>query len=306
MYLKYFGLQEKPFGLTPDPKFLFLSAEHREALHHLLYGIQQREGFVVISGDIGTGKTTLCRALLERLDARKVVTALILNPLLAEEELLRAILEEFKLSGKATSRKELLDELNHFLLDNAATGRTAVLIVDEAQNLSTSCLEQVRLLSNLETEKEKLIQIILVGTDELPAKLKLPELRHLEQRISVRYHLHPLDQKETRGYIQHRLSMAGAAGAISFEKKANRKMYRLSRGVPRLINMIADRALVAACLADSSTIKRIHVDQGKASLTGETFLGRQPFFSWFQREFHPGFLAAFLAAFVIVLLMTPG
>ncbi|MGD8989528.1 MAG: AAA family ATPase, partial [Syntrophobacterales bacterium] len=213
MYLEFFGLREKPFGLTPDPKFLFFSEKHREGLDHLLYGIHQKEGFVLISGNTGTGKTTLCRALLERLDPQEVSTALILNPLLNEEELLRAVLEDFNLPAKGRTRKELLDELNGFLLETLSAGKTAVLIIDEAQNLSTQCLEQVRLLSNLETDKEKLIQIILVGSDELPAKLELPKLRHLQQRISLRYHLRPLNRHETRSYLQHRLNMARAAGS---------------------------------------------------------------------------------------------
>jgi general secretion pathway protein A len=268
MYLKFFGLREKPFGLTPDPKFLFFSEKHREALDHLLYGIHQKEGFVLISGDTGTGKTTLCRALLERLDPREVTTSLILNPLLNEEELLKAILEDFGLPSAGTTRKELLDVLNRFLLKTLAGGKTAVLIIDEAQHLSTECLEQVRLLSNLETHKEKLIQIILVGSEELPAKLEAFELRHLQQRISLRYHLRPLDKRETRMYLQHRLNMARAAGSTSFDKGAHREIYRFSKGVPRLINIIAERSLLAAYLAESRKIRQNHVVEGRQSLNG--------------------------------------
>jgi general secretion pathway protein A len=268
MYLEFFGLREKPFGLTPDPKFLFFSEKHREALDHLLYGIHQKEGFVLISGDTGTGKTTLCRALLERLDPREVATSLILNPLLNEEELLRAILEDFGLPSAGVTRKELLDVLNRFLLKTLAAGRTAVLIIDEAQHLSTECLEQVRLLSNLETHKEKLIQIILVGSEELPAKLEAFELRHLQQRISLRYHLRSLDRRETRSYLQHRLNMARAAGSTSFDKGAHREIYRFSKGVPRLINIIAERSLLAAYLAESRKIRRTHVVEGRQSLNG--------------------------------------
>jgi len=268
MYLDFFGLREKPFGLTPDPKFLFFSEKHREALDHLLYGIHQKEGFVLISGDTGTGKTTLCRALLERLDPREVATCLILNPLLNEEELLKAILEDFGLSSAGTTRKELLDVLNRFLLQTLASGRTAVLIIDEAQHLSTECLEQVRLLSNLETHKEKLIQIILVGSEELPAKLEAVELRHLQQRISLRYHLKPLDKSETRSYLQHRLNMARAAGSTSFDKGAHREIYCFSKGVPRLINIIAERSLLAAYLAESRKIRQTHVIEGRQSLNG--------------------------------------
>ncbi len=268
MYLDFFGLREKPFGLTPDPKFLFFSEKHREALDHLLYGIHQKEGFVLISGDTGTGKTTLCRALLERLNPQEVKTSLVLNPLLNEEELLRAILEDFGLPSAGATRKELLDVLNRFLLQTLAAGRTAVLIIDEAQHLSTECLEQVRLLSNLETHKEKLIQIILVGSEELPAKLEAVELRHLQQRISLRYHLRPLDKTETRSYLQHRLNMARAAGSTSFDKGAQREIYRFSKGVPRLINIIAERSLLAAYLAESRKIRQTHVVEGRQSLNG--------------------------------------
>ncbi|MCG6916818.1 MAG: AAA family ATPase [Deltaproteobacteria bacterium] len=268
MYLEFFGLREKPFGLTPDPKFLFFSEKHREALDHLLYGIHQKEGFVLISGDTGTGKTTLCRALLERLDPHEVKTSLVLNPLLNEKELLKAILEDFGLPATGTTKKELLDVLNRFLLKTLTAGGTAVLIIDEAQHLSTECLEQVRLLSNLETHKEKLIQIILVGSEELPAKLEAFELRHLQQRISLRYHLRPLDRRETRSYLQHRLNMARAAGSTSFDKGAYREIYRFSKGVPRLINIIAERSLLAAYLGGSRKVRLSHVVDGRQSLNG--------------------------------------
>jgi general secretion pathway protein A len=305
MYLKFFGLSEKPFGLTPDPKFLFFSEKHREGLDHLLYGIHQKEGFVLISGDTGTGKTTLCRALLERLDSGEVTTALILNPLLSEEELLKAILEDFGLPAKGATRKQLLDVLNGFLLKSLAAGKTTVLIIDEAQNLSTKCLEQVRLLSNLETDKEKLIQIILVGSEELPAKLELPELRHLQQRISLRYQLRPLNKEETDRYLQHRLNMARGAGSTSFEKVAHREIYRFSKGVPRLINMIAERALLAAYLAESRKIKRVHVLEGRQSLSGRFPSSQSKLFLWFSHNRHRASIAFIVLAIGAGLLLVP-
>ena len=305
MYLEFFGLREKPFGLTPDPKFLFFSEKHREGLDHLLYGIHQKEGFVLISGDTGTGKTTLCRALLERLDYREVTTALILNPLLSEEELLKAILEDFGLPAKGATRKELLDVLNRFLLKSLAAGKTTVLIIDEAQNLSTECLEQVRLLSNLETDKEKLIQIILVGSEELPAKLELPKLRHLQQRISLRYHLRPLDKQETRRYLQHRLNMARGAGSTSFEKGSYQEIYRFSKGVPRLINIIAERALMAGYLAESRKIKRVHVLEGRQSLSGRFPSSQSRLFLWFNHNRHQATIAFMVVAIGAGLLLVP-
>ena len=305
MYLEFFGLREKPFGLTPDPKFLFFSEKHREALDHLLYGIHQKEGFVLISGDTGTGKTTLCRALLERLDPCEVATSLILNPLLNEEELLKAILEDFGLSSAGATRKELLDVLNRFLLKTLAAGRTAVLIIDEAQHLSTECLEQVRLLSNLETHKEKLIQIILVGSEELPAKLEAFELRHLQQRISLRYHLRPLDKRETRSYLQHRLNMARAAGSTSFDNGAQREIYRFSKGVPRLINIIAERSLLAAYLAESRKIRQTHVVEGRQSLNGRLPRSRPSQLLSFGHRWKGASVAFFILVIAIVLVFFP-
>ena len=184
MYEDFYGLKEKPFSLTPDPRFLYLSESHRFALDHLIYGITQREGFMLITGDVGTGKTTICRTLLERLD-EQTRTALILNPQMSETELLLSILSEFGITFSSNSKKEIIDRLNQFLLDQLASGGGAVLIIDEAQNLSLPVLEQIRLLSNLETEKEKLLQIILVGQPELRDKLNLPVLRQLNQRLSL-------------------------------------------------------------------------------------------------------------------------
>lgn len=255
MYEEFYGLREKPFSLTPDPKFLFLSEEHRNALELLLYSIRRREGFALLTGGVGTGKTLLCRALVERLDPNTKV-ALILNPMLSEKELLKAILQDLGLDHNKETKKELIDELNSFLLSHASQGGTTVLIIDEAQNLSFDVLEQIRLLSNLETDKEKLIQIILVGQEELREKLELPRMRQLNQRISVRYHLTPLSKDEVRRYIEHRLMVAGSSGGITFTRGAINVIYRRSRGIPRLINLICDRALLCGYIERSYRITR--------------------------------------------------
>ncbi|MDP2984198.1 MAG: AAA family ATPase [Candidatus Latescibacter sp.] len=253
MYEDFYGLHEKPFSITPDPQFLFLSRNHRSALEHLTYGIEQKEGFILITGDVGSGKTMICRYLLERMN-QKTKTALILNPLMSEEELLQSIIFDFGLTTSSTTRKELIDKLNQFLLDCSAGGETVVLIIDEAQNLSIPVLEQVRILSNLETEKEKLLQIILVGQVELQEKLNLPKLRQLNQRISIRYHLSHLNQDEISRYIEHRLTVAGSSGGITFTKGALRTVFQYSGGVPRLINLICDRALLAGYTSQSNRI----------------------------------------------------
>jgi general secretion pathway protein A len=277
MYEEYFGLKEKPFSLTPDPRFLFLSADHKGALDHLLYGIQRREGFLAITGDIGTGKTTICRTMLERLDPG-VQTALILNPLLSEREILSAILEDFGITYPGQPpRKTLIDLLNLFLLDQAKNGGAAILIIDEAQNLAPNVLEQIRILSNLETDKEKLLQIILVGQRELRDKLESKALRQLNQRISVRYHLAPLSPEETVRYIEHRLTVAGAKGGIEFTPGAYQAIYGFSRGFPRLINLIADRALLAGYVAGSTCITKEMVSEGRQSIAGNGMKTRPAF-----------------------------
>jgi len=269
MYREFFGFKEKPFALSPDPKYLFLSESHRGALDHMTYGITQREGFISITGDVGTGKTTICRTLIGRLDP-SIRTALILNPVLDGSELLQTILQDFGIqtNGKA-SRKELLDLLNAHLLDWAGRGENALLIIDEAQALSAHTLEQIRLLSNLETEKEKLLQIILVGQPELKTILESHALRQLSQRISVRYHLRALSAKETKQYIYHRLTVAGSSGSVTFTDGAVREVYRFSKGVPRLINLACDRALLRAFVEQEMRVTRTMVRIGLRSLREE-------------------------------------
>jgi general secretion pathway protein A len=245
MYEEFFALGERPFALLPDPRFLFLSRCHREALAHLLYGIEQGEGFIEVVGQVGTGKTTLCRTLLERVSS-DVEIAYIFNPSRSELELLIAVNREFGLATAARSRSELIEELNQFLLRKKAEGKSAVLVIDEAQNLDDDVLEQIRLLSNLETQREKLLQIVLIGQPELERNLSKIQLRQLRQRITVRWALRAFDRQETAEYVRHRMRVAGRVGPDVFTARALRALYRYSAGTPRTINAIADRALLSA------------------------------------------------------------
>jgi general secretion pathway protein A len=244
MYNQFYGFREPPFNITPDPRFLFFSDRHREAFNHILFGIRERKGFVQITGEVGAGKTTLCRAVLEELGPN-FVTALILNPCLDTTELLRTVLTEFGLEPGRADRVECLERLNRFLLEQLEKGRDVVLLIDEAQDLSPELLEQVRLLSNLETDQRKLLQIVLLGQPELREKLDDRSLRQLRQRITVRYHLTPLDRGEAERYIQHRLQVAGGNGRPAFTSWAIRSIQRYSGGIPRLINAVCDKALLA-------------------------------------------------------------
>lgn len=253
MYEKFFFLKEKPFHITPDPKFLYLSRKHGEAIDLMTFGIAEKKGFILLTGEVGTGKTTICRTILERLP-KKTGSALILNPVLTDHELLKTITADLGLKAASDSVKDHLDCLNQYLLNAASNGGGAVVIIDEAQNLSTSTLEMVRLLSNLETEKEKLLQIILAGQPELNEKLRLPELRQLNQRIIIRYHLNPLDCRETDGYIKNRLTIAGGDGCVKFPDGAARVVFEKSGGIPRMINIICDRALTAAFIEEKRSI----------------------------------------------------
>ena len=268
MYQEFYGLKEKPFALTPDPQFLYLSEGHRTAIESLLYGVSQREGFMLITGDIGTGKTTICRTLLERLD-KNVKTAVIFNSFLTEEELLESILLDFGYSSRGRSRKERIDALNKLLIHYLSNGKKAVLIVDEAQNLAVPVLEQIRMLSNLETEKEKMLQIILVGQLELNQKLHSSELKQLNQRIVIRHYLLPLTRIETESYIYQRLMVAGAQGGTTFSKSAIDEIYNFSKGIPRLINLLCDRALLGGFVDQTYQIDRGIVKKARKSLLGE-------------------------------------
>ena len=244
MYLEYYGLCEPPFNITPNPKFLFYSAKHREAFNHLLYGIRERKGFVQLTGEVGAGKTTLCRALLDQLGGN-FSTALIINPALDPDQLIKSIATEFGLNVKGLDRLETIAEINHFLLEQMAQGRESVLIIDEAQDLTNILLEQVRLLSNLETDDRKLLQIVLMGQPELRERLNDHGLRQLRQRITVRYHLRALKYTEVGQYIQHRLHISGGKGPPYFSAPALWRIHRYSKGVPRLINALCDKCLLA-------------------------------------------------------------
>jgi len=303
MYEDYYGLTEKPFSLTPDPKYLYRSESHANAFELLQYAIRRREGFVVVTGDIGTGKTTLCRALLEQID-RTTFTALVLNPFLSEEDLLKRVLQDFGVVSREdakggrlanVTKQELIDALYDFLLGLVPLKANAVLIIDEAQNLPLHVLEQIRILSNLETDKEKLLQIILVGQLNLQTLLRSPELRQLDQRVSIRYELSPLDEETVAGYVAHRLTIAGGSASVAFTAKALTLVHRFSGGIPRLINLICDRALLAGFSLKANRITPEMVQHAAASLDLHTPIKLGPF-AWFRHR------ASLAAAALVVLL----
>jgi general secretion pathway protein A len=268
VYLQYYGLTEPPFTLSPNPRFLFFSAKHREALNHLLYGIRERKGFVQLTGEVGAGKTTLCRAMLDQLGDH-YATALILNPVLNANQLMKAIAMEFGVQGKAKDRLETVAAINKFLLAQLEQNRDAVLVIDEAQDLTNDLLEQVRLLSNLETHDRKLLQIVLMGQPELRDRLNDHQLRQLRQRIMVRYHLRPLRLYEISQYIQHRLEISGSKGPPYFSRPSLWRIYSYSKGVPRLVNAVCDKCLLAGYVKQTDRISFSMVCRAIRELEGE-------------------------------------
>ncbi|HEX3128791.1 MAG TPA: AAA family ATPase [Thermoanaerobaculia bacterium] len=267
MYNEFYGFREAPFNITPDPRFLFFSDRHREAYNHILFGLRERKGFIQLTGEVGAGKTTVCRALLEQLGPQ-YRTALILNPCLTGDQLLRSILIELGLEP-SDDRVTSLQRLNQYLLDQLAEGNDVVLLIDEAQDLDFDLLEQIRLLSNLETYQRKLLQIVLLGQPELRDKLNDPRLRQLRQRITVRYHLEPLSRQEMEQYIQHRLQVAGANGNPSFSRWALGGIHRYSGGVPRLVNAVCDKALLCGYVTGDDHLTWRHVRRAIRELEGD-------------------------------------
>ncbi|HMI38184.1 MAG TPA: AAA family ATPase [Steroidobacteraceae bacterium] len=301
MYLAFFGLADKPFAITPDPRYLYLGAQHADALAHLVYGINDAGGFIQLTGEVGTGKTTTIRSLLVRAPAQAEI-ALIVNPRLSPRDFLQTICEELGVAladGAGASVKLLVDRLNDYLLRAHAAGHRVVLIVDEAQNLDPEVLEQVRLLTNLETESQKLLQIILIGQPELRTLLNRTELRQLAQRITARYHLQPLASEETAAYVRHRLRIANATREI-FTPGALREVHRLSGGVPRLINIICDRALLGAYTRDAHEVGAALVRRA----AGEVF-GRRVAPAWLLPVAGSLLLLAALAASAALLRLRP-
>jgi len=267
VYTKFYGLEEKPFEITPDPKFLYLSDNYKEALAHLVYAVRERKGFTVVTGEVGTGKTTLVQTLLSRLDG-EVRTAYVFNPKLGATDFLHYICEDLGLKGQAKSKGQCIAELHNFLMACYARNENVVLIIDEAHTLDPKLLEEVRLLTNLETPKSKLLQVILMGQPELDEVLNRPQFRQLKQRVSLRFHMQPLDQGGTERYIRKRLEMAGAVNADLFTPKAVGAIYRYSKGIPRLINILCDNALLAGYAADQRVIQKSVIQEVIGYLEG--------------------------------------
>ena len=282
MYLEFFGLHERPFTITPDPRYLYMSERHAEALAHLIYGVTESDGFIVLTGEVGTGKTTLVRSLLQRMPAEADV-ALVLNPQLTAAEFLTVIIKELgiALPDDATSCRALTEALNSYLLEAHSRGRRTIAVVDEAQNLSAEVLEQIRLLTNLETTRHKLLQIVLIGQPELRELLARSDLRQLAQRVTARYHLLPLTAGEAAQYLDHRLAVAGALQPI-LTPSAKKRIHQLAQGIPRLMNLISDRALLGAWSREQKQVDRRLVDAAAAEVFGSKEQAVRPGRRWPQ------------------------
>ncbi|UCD55248.1 MAG: AAA family ATPase [Candidatus Omnitrophota bacterium] len=271
MYLEFYGLKENPFNVTSDPSFLYFSKAHKEALLYLLYGIREKKGFLEITGEVGAGKTTLCKALLNQLD-KNTKTAFILNSNLSELQLLQAIMEDFGLCPARRTKISFLRQLNNFLLEELKKNSSVVLILDEAQNLKPQTLEGIRLLSNLETDKEKLFQIILVGQPELRRRLNSPSLLQLRQRIGIRFHINPLEKEDIDKYIYHRLRVAGSDDNVHFTEGAMDGIFRYSGGIPRLINLVCDKALLSGFVLETKIINEDIIDRSVFEIEGRNLV----------------------------------
>ena len=297
MYAPFFGLKQEPFSIAPDPHYLFMSERHREALAHLLYGIGGGGGFVLLTGEIGAGKTTVCRCFLEQIPKRCNV-AYIFNPKLTVAELLKSVCDEFHIpvpvrQPHLATVKDYLDPLNQFLLRTHSVGQNNVLIIDEAQSLSADVLEQLRLLTNLETTERKLLQIILIGQPELRGMVARPEMEQLAQRVIARFHLGALSEPETTQYIRHRLSVGGLKGPLPFDRPARRRIHQWSRGVPRRINLLCDRAMLGAYTEGKSRIDSSIIDKAAAEVFDQPMPGGLT--DWRARLAQPAALAGALA-----------
>ncbi len=299
MYTRYFGLHEKPFAISPTPRYLYMSELHREALAHLLYGIDSDGCIILLTGDVGTGKTTVCRFLFEQLP-KTTDTAIILNPKLTAKELLVTICDELEIADKVDgiSTKTYIDAINNHLLSAHGKGQTTVVFIDEAQNLNVGVLEQLRLLTNLETDKHKLLKIVLIGQPELRAQLERPEATQINQRVTSRYHLQPLNKADVLAYIQHRLEVAGGGKTKFFTERALKRIYLLSKGIPRLINIICDRALLGAYAENKHCVDIKIVNQAALEV-----LGRSGFIQANRNIFHTIFSSKSLLTIVILLLL---
>jgi general secretion pathway protein A len=284
MYARHFGLKREPFSIAPDPRYLYMSERHREALAHLLYGLRGGGGFVLLTGEIGAGKTTVCRCFLDQVPKRCNV-AYVFNPRLSATELLRTVCTEFHIPlPEQPSAKQCIDAINEYLLRTHAVGQNNVLIIDEAQSLDAEVLEQLRLLTNLETAERKLLQIVLIGQPELRDMLAQPALEQLAQRVIARYHLQALGEAETSAYVRHRLAVAGATGALPFTRQALQRVFRITGGVPRRINLLCDRALLGAYAGGRSRVDEAIVQQAAAEVFDAATLRRASGWRWWLRR----------------------